>query len=290
MRSHTGFAFALACLGILLMTHPVAARPASPAQVQQQQKHKPKKLAIAPAHHSVAVVPRSTFATARDLFRSARTNVVPALVAEARKYIGTNPTDRKRLWCARFMNYVLAKLGYEGTNSDAAKSFAYYGKRIPEPQIGAIAVLSRGRKGGHVGVVSGIDAKGDPIIISGNHTRDGVGEGVYARSRVIAYVLPADQRAFARAGGIRPPEEPNAGSPITALLAAINAEASVPARVRPARSPAAQPAVRRPAQPVVPHRTVQQGPEPRSSAGVSNPLSELMGSFQRAHAPQRRVL
>jgi hypothetical protein len=48
----------------------------------------------------------------------------PALVSEARKYLGTNPTARKKLWCATFMNLVLAKLGYAGTNSDAAKSFA----------------------------------------------------------------------------------------------------------------------------------------------------------------------
>jgi uncharacterized protein (TIGR02594 family) len=122
-----------------------------------------------------------------------RSNAVPALVAQARKYIGINPIERKRLW--RAANYLLAKLGYAGTNSDAAKSSAYFGKRIPEPQIGTIAVLMRGHNGGHVGVVSGVDAKGDLIIISRNHTRTGVGEGVYARSRVIAYVLPTEQRA-----------------------------------------------------------------------------------------------
>ena len=55
--------------------------------------------------------------------------------------MGTNPTDRKRLWCATFMNFILAKAGYAGTNSDAAKSFAYYGRRLSRPRIGAIAVL-----------------------------------------------------------------------------------------------------------------------------------------------------
>ena len=117
----------------------------------------------------------------------------PALVREARKYIGTNPTDRTRLWCATSMNLVLAKVGYAGTNSDAAKSFAAYGHRISEPQVGAIAVLSRGKNGGHVGVVSGIDLHGNPIIISGNHGRR-VGEAVYRRGRVIAYVMPSERR------------------------------------------------------------------------------------------------
>jgi uncharacterized protein (TIGR02594 family) len=111
------------------------------------------------------------------------------VVAEARRWIGTNPTDMNRLWCARFMNFVLKRAGYSGTGSDLASSFASYGHRVGGPQVGAIAVMSRGRGGGHVGVVSGIDRSGNPIIISGNHNRR-VGEGVYARGRIYAYVMP----------------------------------------------------------------------------------------------------
>jgi len=70
-----------------------------------------------------------------------------------------------------------------------AKSFASYGKRLSGPKIGAIAVMNRGRNGGHVGVVSGFDSHGNPIIISGNHTRR-VAEAVYSRSRIYAYVTP----------------------------------------------------------------------------------------------------
>lgn len=112
------------------------------------------------------------------------------LVAEARRYIGGNPTGRSRLWCARFMNMVLQRTGHSGTGSDMASSFAKYGRRISGPQVGAIAVMSRGRRGGHVGVVSGIDAKGNPIIISGNHGRR-VAEAPYSRGRIYAYVMPA---------------------------------------------------------------------------------------------------
>jgi uncharacterized protein (TIGR02594 family) len=122
------------------------------------------------------------------------------LVAEMRKYLGTNPTNRRALWCAAFMNMVLNKLGYKGTRSDAARSFVDYGKRIPGPKIGAIAVLSRGPNGGHVGVVSGVDKRGNPIIVSGNHGHR-VGIGTYPRSRVLAYVLPTRsefKRAAAR--------------------------------------------------------------------------------------------
>jgi uncharacterized protein (TIGR02594 family) len=110
------------------------------------------------------------------------------VVAEARRYIGGNPTGRGRLWCARFMNMVLQHSGLHGTGSDMARSFASYGQRVSGPQIGAIAVMGR-RGGGHVGVVSGIDASGNPIVVSGNHGHR-VAESVYPRGRIYAYVMP----------------------------------------------------------------------------------------------------
>jgi uncharacterized protein (TIGR02594 family) len=110
------------------------------------------------------------------------------VVAEARRYLGGNPTGRGRLWCARFMNMVLQRSGLHGTGSDMARSFASYGQRVSGPQIGAIAVMGR-RGGGHVGVVSGIDASGNPIMVSGNHGHR-VAESVYPRGRIYAYVMP----------------------------------------------------------------------------------------------------
>jgi uncharacterized protein (TIGR02594 family) len=110
------------------------------------------------------------------------------LVSEARRYIGTNPTHRRSLWCGTFMNMVLERTGRRGSGSDLARSFAGYGRRVAGPQVGAIAVMSR-RGGGHVGIVSGIDAQGNPIVISGNHGRR-VAESTYSRARVYAYVLP----------------------------------------------------------------------------------------------------
>lgn len=122
----------------------------------------------------------------RDAFASFGSN---SLVSEARRWIGTNPTGRASLWCARFMNFVLKRVGLKGTSSDMARSFASYGRRVPGPRVGAIAVMSCGRNGGHVGVVSGIDAKGNPIIISGNYGRR-VAEAKYPRGRIYAYVMP----------------------------------------------------------------------------------------------------
>jgi uncharacterized protein (TIGR02594 family) len=110
------------------------------------------------------------------------------LVSEARRYIGGNPTGRGSLWCARFMNMVLQKTGHQGTGSDMANSFAHYGTRVSGPQVGAIAVMGR-RGGGHVGIITGVDAQGNPIMISGNNGNR-VREAPISRGRIYAYVMP----------------------------------------------------------------------------------------------------
>ena len=110
------------------------------------------------------------------------------LVSEARHYLGGNPTGRASLWCARFMNMVLAKTGHRGTGSDMAASFASYGHHVSGPQVGAIAVMGR-RGGGHVGIITGIDARGNPIMISGNNGNR-VKEAPISRGRIYAYVMP----------------------------------------------------------------------------------------------------
>jgi len=111
-----------------------------------------------------------------------------SLVMEARHFLGTNPTSRSSLWCARFMNMVLERTGYRGTGSDMASSFASYGHRISGPEVGAIAVMGR-RGGGHVGIITGIDSAGNPIMISGNNGNR-VREAPVSRGRIYAYVLP----------------------------------------------------------------------------------------------------
>ena len=106
------------------------------------------------------------------------------LVSEARRYLGGNPTSRGSLWCARFMNMVLERTGHHGTGSDMASSFAGYGHRISGPQVGAIAVM-----GHHVGIITGVDASGNPIMISGNNGNR-VREAPISRGRIYAYVMP----------------------------------------------------------------------------------------------------
>jgi uncharacterized protein (TIGR02594 family) len=236
---------AAACLGLIAFTDAAQANPTGDAQARNrteaaraaQQRH---------ARPADAGRLRSTpaVATRRPPFGW------PVLVKEARKYVGTNPTARKKLWCATFMNMVLARTGYAGTGSDAARSFASYGKRINQPRVGAIAVLSRGKRNGHVGIVTGVDSNGNPIIISGNHGHR-VGEATYPRSRVIAYVMPVDRAGatqLASAGPALPQRASDADedggipSPIEELLAAINAERGNEQRPQALQAQAREPA------------------------------------------------
>jgi uncharacterized protein (TIGR02594 family) len=82
------------------------------------------------------------------------------------------------------MNMVLQRTGHRGTGSDMASSFANYGHRVSGPQVGAIAVM-----GHHVGIITGIDGHGNPIMISGNNGNR-VREAPISRGRIYAYVMP----------------------------------------------------------------------------------------------------
>jgi uncharacterized protein (TIGR02594 family) len=111
------------------------------------------------------------------------------LVSQARQYIGTNPTGWSNRWCGKFLDMLLKQTGRKG-GGNLARGYVSYGPRVHGPQVGAIAVMNH-----HVGVVSGIDANGNPIIISGNTwgggtRRSTVREAPISRGRVHAYVLP----------------------------------------------------------------------------------------------------
>ena len=150
-----------------------------PAAAQARHRH----------HHEPRVDPRcntmARYQAGADCFTPSFRSYSLGLVDRARSYIGTNPTGWRHVWCGRFMAMVAPDAAARVRNPNLARAWA----SLPHtsPHVGAIAVLSRGRRGGHVGVVSGFDARGNPIIISGNHGRS-VGEGVYRASRVIAYV------------------------------------------------------------------------------------------------------
>jgi uncharacterized protein (TIGR02594 family) len=121
--------------------------------------------------------------------RSSRGNASVLSVAE--RYIGTNPTKMRRLWCANFVGMIEKKVGRSGSGSNFARSYASYGSKVGKPQPGDIAVMARGKRGGHVGYFVGWAENGKAIIISGNSRGGKVSKGQYAASRIYAWRRPA---------------------------------------------------------------------------------------------------
>jgi uncharacterized protein (TIGR02594 family) len=192
-------ALLLCSVALVVLTVPAIARPAhKPAyrhhaaqvaiQAQNTAAGRDDRYAVADTQSVAGEATQSRRRAAQSHANSAFGGFTSdALVSEARKYIGTNPTGRGSLWCGAFMDLVLKRTGHNG-GGNLASAYARYGTRLSGPQVGAIAVMGR-HGGGHVGVVSGIDPNGNPIVVSGNHNRT-VAESVYPRSRISAYVMP----------------------------------------------------------------------------------------------------
>lgn len=105
------------------------------------------------------------------------------LIARAEAHLGATASQLglpRSLWCSDFMNKIAP-----GYNTDRrAVSWAKVGRPAASGCVGCVAVLTRGRYGGHVGIVKGWNGP-NPIMISGNHGRR-VGIGEYSARRIVA--------------------------------------------------------------------------------------------------------
>jgi uncharacterized protein (TIGR02594 family) len=117
-------------------------------------------------------------------FHSAGSAGASGVVPAAERYRGTNPTGLKIPWCAVFANMILARAGFSGTGSAAARSFAQYGRPASGPAPGVIAVWPH-----HVGFVVGTAGPGRIRVVSGNHNHR-VDESIYATRSVMAFRYP----------------------------------------------------------------------------------------------------
>lgn len=100
---------------------------------------------------------------------------------------------RKSLWCGEFMGKLADAVGMKKPrNPDLASNWAEVGQRINSPLPGAVALISwnGGRSIHHVGIVTGVDPNGNPIIISGNHNNRVV-ETAYPKRTMAAYIMPS---------------------------------------------------------------------------------------------------
>jgi len=62
-----------------------------------------------------------------------------------KRLIGIDPVEVP--WCAAFINAILEREGYLGTNDNRAKSFRDYGVKVSTPEVGDIVVFRS-----HVGI------------------------------------------------------------------------------------------------------------------------------------------
>ncbi|WP_291209038.1 CHAP domain-containing protein [Hyphomonas sp.] len=114
------------------------------------------------------------------------------VVALAERYIGTNPTKMRRLWCANFIGLMEKKVGRKGTGSNLARSYDRYGRKIARSEVrrGDIAVMRRGKRGGHVGYFVEWAPNGKAVLISGNSRGGKVAKGQYSVGRIYAWRRP----------------------------------------------------------------------------------------------------
>lgn len=112
-----------------------------------------------------------------------------AALSEFMKNGGHNLDPAVTAWCAAFVNASLNQAGLEGTGRLNARSFMDWGEATEEPQVGDIAVFSRGDPNGwqgHVGFFKGYDEHGNVRVLGGNQS-DSVNIASYPRDRLLGY-------------------------------------------------------------------------------------------------------
>lgn len=109
---------------------------------------------------------------------------------EAIRWVDAGPHQlgvRSTLWCAAGVNKFLKNVGVKGTNSDMARSFSNYGK-ASKPVPGAIAVMKRGKTGGHVAVV--VRDLGTHVLTVSPNSHGKVRYVKFAKASIYAYRWP----------------------------------------------------------------------------------------------------
>jgi len=113
----------------------------------------------------------------------------PDVVAEAQHWLGAgNMTGLGGPWCASFASYVLRRTGRAPLANGLASSALSYGRRLAQPKVGALAVVStRFGYAAHVGFVARVNADGSIELVSGNWGHR-VADATVSRRIVVAFV------------------------------------------------------------------------------------------------------
>lgn len=102
---------------------------------------------------------------------------------------GQNLDPATTAWCAAFVDATLAQAGKQGTGKLNARSYLEWGQEVSEPQVGDIAVFSRGDPNGwqgHVGLFKGYNEDGTINVLGGNQSNS-VSVKPYSADRLLGF-------------------------------------------------------------------------------------------------------
>jgi uncharacterized protein (TIGR02594 family) len=103
-------------------------------------------------------------------------------------------TDDATPWCGVAVAHWMLRAGIDRPRHwYRALAWADWGIQLIRPALGAVVVYGR-RGGGHVGLVVGVDQRGNILTLGGNQN-DAVSIAPFDRSRVVAYRWPPGQMA-----------------------------------------------------------------------------------------------
>lgn len=139
-------------------------------------------IGVGPSPRGVRIAKSMPFGMPQNIYTSARTRPV-----KASSFAASMPGRfvAGRLKCAVNIGVALAELGIKGTGSAWAKSYLHWG-RASGPVPGAVAVFSRGKRGGHVAIVHDVRPDGTVIYLNPSSRRQAWQVGPYGK-RPIAF-------------------------------------------------------------------------------------------------------
>jgi uncharacterized protein (TIGR02594 family) len=111
----------------------------------------------------------------------------PRIVEYGQSVRGHITSDETR-WCSTFANWVMQKAGIPGTGSAAALSWLKWGRELPAPAVGSLAVIDWGNNKGHVGFVVG--RSGDCIVLAGGNQHDQVRYTAFRLNQIASFRVP----------------------------------------------------------------------------------------------------
>ena len=115
-------------------------------------------------------------------------------IVEYASYTSLKATSDEVAWCSSAANFCVAKAGFKGTNSAAARSWLDWGKVLDKPIVGCIVVFDRkdasNPNAAHVAICDHEDISNGIIRVLGGNQSDSFCVARYPISKVLGYRSP----------------------------------------------------------------------------------------------------